>query len=486
MKQPENLQTLQSSNPGSVPLCVDLDGTLIKTDILIESLFALLKRGIFFALLIPFWLLRGKAYLKEQIAARVELDVDLLPYNERFLGYLREQHGAGRPLVLATASHAKFAHKIAEHLGLFTHVLGSDDQNNLSGSRKLEQLRDKFGEQGFDYAGNSRTDLKIWPHARQAILVNPAPGVRSAAERVASVGDVFDEGREGVRGYLRAIRIHQWLKNFLVFVPLVADHQVDNPQLVLQALLGFVAFCLCASSVYLLNDMLDLPADRQHPRKRRRPFAAGTVSIKHGALLIPVLLFAALGITPLLPVEFVAVLATYYVSTLAYSMWLKGKVVVDVLVLAGLYTLRVIAGAAATSIPLSFWLLAFAMFIFLSLSMVKRYSELLGLQNSEKKSIIGRGYEMIDLPTLISLGAASGYTAVLVLALYINSEEVREQYTRPEAIWLICPLLLYWVSLVWVTAGRGKMHDDPVVFAIKHRGSQCIGLLVILILLLAS
>jgi 4-hydroxybenzoate polyprenyltransferase len=470
----------------AVPLCVDLDGTLVRSDLLVESIFALLKRNVLYLFLLPLWLLKGKAFFKQQIAERTELDVTVLPYQAALLDYLRGQRANRRRLILATASNIKIAQQIASHLDLFDQVLASGPTVNLSGQRKLERLRAAFGEKGFDYVGNARVDLKIWPYARQAILVSPKRRLHTACSRLAPVERVFDEKTGGIRAYLEAMRLHQWLKNVLVFVPLAAAHQIGDPQLLLQAVLALLAFGLCASGVYLLNDLLDLPADRHHPRKRNRPFAAGTVPILHGTLLIPVLLLLAVGIAWLLPAEFLSVLVIYYLATLSYSLWLKQVVLLDVLVLAGLYTIRIIAGGAAVSIFPSFWLLAFSMFLFLSLAMIKRYSELRDLQDKGHQKTRGRDYQVTDLSTLISLGSSSGYLAVLVLALYINSADVRELYTRPEGIWLLCPVMLYWVSRMWLVTQRGGMHDDPVIFALKDPISQWLGVLGAITLLLAA
>lgn len=469
-----------------IPLCVDLDGTLIKSDILIESFFALIKRNPLLALLVPFWLLKGKAYLKQQIASRTELDVSTLPFHGDFLEYLRQQHANGRHLVLATASNGKFAEQVAMHLGLFEAVLASDESTNLSANKKLHRLREHYGDKLFDYAGNARADLKIWPHARRAILVNPEAGVQAAAQRLGNVEHCFDDRRAMPRNYLRALRPHQWSKNVLVFIPLFASHQIGDAFLLWSAALAFLAFSLCASSVYLLNDLLDLPADRRHARKKHRPFASGAIHPLNGVLLIPLLIAAAFGIALLLPDQFLLLLAGYFTLTTAYSLWLKSKVLFDVLVLAGLYTLRIIAGATAIAVAPSFWLLAFSMFLFLSLAMVKRYTEVDGLKESGRTSISGRGYQATDLHTLNSLGSSSGYLAVLVLALYINSDDVRRMYSHPQLIWLLCPILLYWVSRLWLAAARGKMHDDPVVFAFRDTVSRWIALISIVIVALAS
>lgn len=471
--------------PSERPLCVDLDGTLVKTDLLVESFFALLRQDFWAVWLIPLWLLAGKARLKQELARRVALDPALLPYNQALLAYLRAEKSRGRVLVLATAADRKPAQAIAAHLGLFERVIASDGVINLSGPRKLGRFVGEYGEGGFDYAANARVDVAIWGHAHEAILVNPERGVQNAVRRVARVGRYIEEGRAGLRGYLQAARIHQWLKNLLIFLPLILAHRLTDPQLLLQAGLAFAAFGACASSVYLLNDLLDLPADRRHPLKRHRPFAAGSISVLHGTLAIPILLMVAVGIALWLPAAFLLALGGYYLLTLAYSLALKRIALIDVLTLAGLYTVRIVAGAAAVCVTTSFWLLAFSVFLFYSLAMVKRFSELHLLQAEGRASADGRDYGVEDLAALKIMGVASGYLAVLVMAFYINSEEVQVLYSRPEAIWLLCPLLLYWISRVWLLGGRGQMPDDPVVFAVEDNTSRGIALLSGLILYLA-
>ena len=469
-----------------VPLCVDLDGTLVKTDLLVESIFALLKQDLLFAFFIPFWLMRGRSYLKDQVARRITIDVSLLPYHESFLDYLKTERKNGRRVILVTASHNNYAHAIANHLKVFEDVMASDDGNNLAGKKKLDRLIQKFGKHGFDYAGNSRVDLPIFHEARKSVLVNPEFGVETRARGIAKIERVFETDHGSLHAYIRAIRPHQWLKNFLVFVPLIAAHEVGNTELIWRSFLAFISFCLCASSVYLLNDLADLASDRAHLRKRHRPFASGSVSIKHGVILIPLLLIAAFAVSLLLPPAFMGTLILYYAITLGYSFWLKRKLMVDVIVLTGLYTVRVLAGSAATAIVPSFWILAFSMYLFLSLAMIKRYSELLDLSNTGKQQSDGRGYVVQDMATIQGLGAASGYISVLVLALYINSNDVRVLYSQPEVIWLLCPVLLYWVSRMWQRAGRGEMHDDPLVFAVKDRISRMLGLAVVIVLVAAS
>lgn len=470
----------------TLPLCVDLDGTLVRTDLLVESIFALIKNDFMHLFLLPLWLLRGKAGFKQKIADRVTLDVTLLPYHDMFLDYLRQEHASGRRLVLATASNVKLAEAVASHHGIFHDVIASTADTNLSGKHKLQRLEHLFGTNGFDYAGNAKEDLAVWASASSGIMVNPEWGVRKAAERGDRNMKLFDD-RDGrlPAHYIRAMRLHQWLKNLLVFIPLLMAHRITEPLLAGQAVLAFFSFGLCASSVYVLNDLLDLPEDRKHRTKRHRPFAAGKIPVIHGVILVPLLLATAFGIAFLLPVKFMAVLAFYYIITLSYSLRFKSAALVDVLLLAGLYTLRIIAGAAAVSVVPSFWLLAFSMFLFLSLALVKRYTELSASKAQGGSTVGGRGYRMADLELLSQFGSASAYTAVLVLALYINSEAVRDLYTYPEIIWLLCPLLLYIIARIWLLARRGELDEDPVVFAIRDRRTQLLSVIGLILLWLA-
>ena len=454
-----------------VPLCVDLDGTLIRTDLLAESAMSLVRRNPLYLLRFGAWLLRGKAHLKREIAQRTEVDVTSLPYDERVLAWLRAE-AAERPRVLCTASDRKFADAVALHVGGFHEVLASDGVNNLSGAAKGEQLSQRFGERAFDYAGNEARDLHVWSRARRAIIVNAPASLMRRASAVSEVERVFERDGGQLRAWLRALRLHQWLKNLLVFLPLLTAHLVLDPDALLRTILAFVSFGLCASGVYLLNDLLDLDADRRHPRKRLRPFAAGTLPITSGLVAAPLLTLAAFALALSISKLFALALAAYYVTTLAYSFGLKRIAMLDTVVLAGLYTIRILAGTAALRIGVSFWLLAFSMFLFLSLAMIKRYTELDTLLKNGDTRSAGRGYAVDDLPLVQSLGSTSGYLAVLVLALYINSTASELLYRHPPVLWLLCPLLLYWISRAWLIAHRGNMHDDPVVFALTDRTSR--------------
>lgn len=469
------------------PLVVDLDGTLLKSDMLLETALVFLHKQPTRFYLPLLWLWRGgKVQLKANLAENVFVDVAHLPFNQAILDWLREEKSQGRSLVLATATHRLYAEKIGEHLGIFDRILATD-QKNLSAERKRDALVDIFGAGGFDYVGNSSDDLAVWKAADAAIVVDPELGVAQRAGALTNDVKVMETRKGVARAWLKQLRVHQWLKNLLIFVPLVAAHKINSLPLLFDAIVAFFLFSLCASSVYLLNDLLDLNEDRAHPRKRFRPFAAGTLSIKSGILVFPLLLLTAIvGSYILLPPSFSVGLAFYYLMTLAYSLFLKRMVIVDVVVLAALYTIRIIAGVLATGLEPTFWMLAFSMFMFLSLALVKRFAELRAVQaKGGNEKISGRGYYSSDLEMLSSLGAASGYLSVMVLALYIQDMPVLHLYSHPQLIWLACPLLLYWISRTWMLTHRGLMHDDPVVFAIKDRVSLLTGALMALVFWLA-
>ena len=469
----------------TTPLCVDLDGTLILSDLLLESTLRLIARNPLYLFMLPLWLLRGRAVLKAEVAARVDLDPAALPYDADLVHWLKSEQATGRSLWLCTAANEHLAGAVADHLGIFDGVLASDAGTNLAGHSKAQRLVERFGERNFDYCGNERRDLAIWRHARGAVVVHGGRALEQQAARVAQVIAIFPPRQGRPRALLRALRPHQWAKNVLIFVPLLAAHRIGDFAALRAVLLAFAAFCLCASSVYILNDLLDLESDRAHPRKSKRPFASGDAPVAAGLGLAPCLLAAATAIALTLPSQFLLVFATYYMLTLGYSIVLKGKLLIDTLTLAGLYTLRIVAGAAAAAVPLSFWLLLFSVFLFLSLAFVKRYAELDSLRRQGKLRAAGRNYHVEDLSILRSLGTAAGYLSVLVLALYINSPDVQMLYHHPKVIWLLCIAMLYWISRIWIVAERGWLHDDPVVYALKDRMSLLTGLVVALTIIVA-
>jgi 4-hydroxybenzoate polyprenyltransferase/phosphoserine phosphatase len=461
------------------PLVVDLDGTLVKTDLLVESLLALLKQQPSCLPMLPVWLARGRAYLKQQIARRVALDAAALPYRNELLQYIKDQRALGRTIVLATAADARYARQVADHVKLFDVVVASDGITNLSGESKRERLVKAFGEKGFDYAGNHRQDLIVWSSARRAIVVDAGPLVHSAAQRLTEVDGVFEHRHRDWSDYLRPLRPEHWLKNLLVVIPLLAAHRYYEMDLVRNTILAFVAFSCCASSGYVINDLLDLGADRHHPRKRLRPFALGDLPLSYGVSLVPCLatlgFIVAATVSPLL----VRVLLIYFSTTLTYSLYAKNVALLDVIILAGLYTMRIMAGSAAIAMWPSYWLLALSTFLFFSLALVKRYGELVIMRRLDGTNAKARGYEMGDGDLLAAMGVASGYVAVLVLALYITSATAQALYGKRHILWFLCPLLLYWISYVWLTAHRGRMPDDPLVFATTDHTSRILGLLVL-------
>lgn len=468
-----------------IPLCVDLDGTLVRTDMLHEAILLLAKRSPATLVALPGWLTRGKAGFKHLVAERVEIDATALPYRAEVLSLIEAARTEGRPVVLATAAPARIAEAVAAHLGLFDSVLSSNQGTNLSAGAKARALVELYGDGGFDYVGNDSADLPVLARARRGYLVSSRSGLRRAAAHGHDAITNLDNPRGGALTWLKALRVHQWLKNLLIFVPLAAAHEAGNHVLLAASVIAFIAFSLCASSVYFLNDLLDLPADRIHRRKRNRPFASGALPIKAGVIVAPLLFAIALGLACLLPMRFLGVLLLYYALTTLYSFFLKRQVVVDVMLLASLYTIRIIAGSAATGIEPSFWLLALSMFVFLGLAMVKRYSEL-RLASATSAPLAGRGYRPDDLPVILALGSASGMVSVLILAMYTQATIVPEMYAAPEWLWLVPPLMLYWITRLWMKAQRGEVDEDPVIFAARDPQSLAVATLMGAAFLLAT
>jgi 4-hydroxybenzoate polyprenyltransferase/phosphoserine phosphatase len=470
-----------SAGSAAVPLCVDLDGTLVRTDMLIEGMLRVAASRHCGTMLRP--LLSGKkAALKRHIAELALCEAAILPYNEGFLAYLREQHANGRPLILVTAADHTIAHAVAAHLGIFDEVIASDGIRNLKGSVKAAALVERFGTGKFAYAGNDASDLLVWREAHSIVLVN-AP--RSVAERARDSGTVeaeFDDRPSRFRSAIKAMRPHQWLKNLLVFVPMIAAHAILEPVAWTGALLIFAAFCATASGIYIINDLSDLSADRLHPRKRNRPFANGALSVQFGVVLATLLLAA--GISFAVAANAVPIIVAYAVTSVGYSLLFKEFPLVDVFILAALYTLRIVGGGVATGHEVSLWLFAFSGFTFLSLALIKRCAELIAISSTEDtKAAARRGYFTADLPILQALGAASAFASSVVLALFVGSDQALTRYAAPEALWAIVPLVLFWQSRLWLVTARGTMHDDPIVYAARDRVSWAVaaGLLVIVI-----
>ncbi len=471
------------------PLYVDMDGTLLSTDVFWELLVRLAKVRPTALLLAPFWLLKGKAFLKQQLSCRVSLNPANLPYHESVVAFVTRERALGRDVILATGSDSRVADLVARHVGVFSTVLASDGTVNLTGDAKLSAILEHAGGAPFDYIGNSAADLPIWRRALRPILVDASSRLEAKVRDASNAAHVLLARTPFLKNFLRMIRAHQWSKNSLLIVPLLLSHRVFDIERIIHVALAFVSFSLAASAVYIVNDLIDLDSDRNHPSKRRRPLAAGSIPIPVAVAFLPIAILASLAIAAsLLPWLFTGILALYLVVTTAYTLKLKRIAIVDVLVLAGLYTLRVLAGGAATSVPVSNWFLAFSMFFFLSLAFVKRYAELrLSRGEGEAQDYLqARGYLLEDAQLLGSVGPASGYLAVVVLILYINSPDVLVLYPRPGALWLIGPLLLYWVTRVWFLAHRRQIHGDPVVFALTDRPSYILAAAIVALLIVGS
>ncbi|MGB8816988.1 MAG: UbiA family prenyltransferase [Rhizobiaceae bacterium] len=460
----------ERSTRNRLPLAVDLDGTVIATDLFWEAFVRAFMSNPLVLFIMPFWLMKGRAFAKERLAARVAIDPAKLPYRSEFLDFLRAQKAAGRTLILATGSHRTYAEAVAAHLGLFDAVMATQGKSNLTAERKRDALVAAYGDGGFDYAGNSKSDLAVFDAASNAVVVAPD---RAALAYQREHGSMLFEGKpQTLKTVFKLLRVHQWAKNILVAVPAVLANDLMNLTTVIEVLRAFAAFSLLASAIYIINDLSDLDADRAHKTKRNRPLAAGTVSISSGLLITTALIAASAAISLWLPLFFQLVLGGYALLTTAYTAALKRMLLIDVLALAGLYTIRVIAGAAATQIDVSFWLLAFSVFFFLSLALVKRYVELDATSETGTQKITGRGYRVVDRQVLAEAGIAATFSSVLVLALYIDSDQVKLLYERPYLIWLLCPIVLYLSLRIWVLARRGEMHEDPVVFILSDWRSQ--------------
>ena len=466
--------TLEIQTPGSRnprPLVVDLDGTLIASDLLIETAFSELGRHPHSLVKMLAALSRGKAALKHRLAAPSAFDPATLPYDPEVLEAIRKARAGGRSVYLASASNRRLVESVADHLGVFDGWFASDETTNLAGIRKAEQLVTTFGERGFDYIGNDAADLPVWEKAATVIAIRAPAGVRKKlALRAAEEVEYLPCSLPNWRTWAKMLRVHQYAKNALVFLPLITSH-LFTLQGFANAVLAFIAFSLCASSIYILNDLVDLQDDRGHRSKCKRPLACGAIPLKHGMAAIPILFLGALAVGSAISLPFLGVLLGYFALTTAYSFALKRMMVVDVITLAALYSVRVIGGAVATSIVVSEWLLAFCMMIFMSLALIKRYVELAARRDANLPDPTSRDYRNSDLDIVAALAAAAGFNAVTIFTLYISSPAVKQLYSHPGILWLVGPLLLFWISRAMMLASRRQMDDDPVVFAIKDRTS---------------
>lgn len=457
-----------SERPGVV--CADVDGTVIATDLLYESLLFALKQDLRLLFFVPLWLLKGRAHLKQRLAERCEgLYLELLPLNGAVISYLKAAAESGQRVFLASASDLQLVNKLAEQFDFVSGVIASDGSQNVKGSAKAQAITATLGGATWEYIGDAQADFAVWREAHGVVCVSANPAFTRKVKAHFPDATILDKERCTPGVVVQALRIHQWMKNVLVFAPLVLAHQWFNLSGWISAIGAGLSFSLCASGVYLLNDLLDLESDRRHPRKRKRPCAAGKLPLSLALGMAPVLFIAAFLIAISVKPHFSLILGIYLLLTTAYSYRLKALALVDIILLAILYTIRIVGGGVATGTHVSQWLLGLSMFVFFSLACVKRFSELLVLQQRKESRTWGRGYSVGDIEQVASFGTASGYISVLVLALYVSSKEVAELYSNPAIIWMACPLLLYWVSRIWLLARRGLIHDDPLVFALQDK-----------------
>lgn len=457
----------------TLPLVIDLDGTLTPTDTLVESVAQLVKRNPLNIFRVLFWLLfaGGKAEFKQRVAENVGFSAIRLPWREDFIAWLRSQRDSGRQIILATAAHESIATEVSRKLRLFDGVIATNGAANLKGAAKLAAIQELVGDR-FAYAGDSRADLAIWGSASTAILVDVSRSTSKRAHHLAAVEKEFIYPAASTRVWLRALRVHQWIKNVLLLVPMCAAFAFYDLKKDAMVLLAILAFSMAASATYIMNDIWDLASDRQHPRKRARPFASGELSLLHGVGVAFALLALAVILAWWISPQFGSMLLAYIFLTTWYSWTLKKYVLIDVIMLAMLYTFRVLAGAVATDIVLTPWLLAFCIFIFFSLALVKRCAELVTLRESGKVGVHGRDYQVGDLAVLWPLGVGASLCSVVVFGLYIGTPGAAMQYANANVLWAVGIGLLYWISRLWIKTARGEMHDDPIVFAMRDAGCR--------------
>jgi len=471
----------------SVPLVVDLDGTLIKTDMLTESTLEAFRGPLKRLSQLALGLIQGKAQFKFAAAKEFNLDIATLPFRREVLELIYSRKKAGDEVVLATAATVAIANQIANQLGIFSVVLSSTQTSNLSGSNKAVALVELYGVGGYDYVGDSIKDLPVWRNARKRYFAGKSSRATRAFNKLNNGVRLLEVEEVGnVYRWARALRLHQWVKNLLIFAPAVAAHKLFEPGVATHLGLSFLSFGLLASAIYLLNDIVDLQSDRRHPTKKSRPIASGQISIVRAVIAAFALVLSSLVLGLALPIGFIFSLLGYFVVTSLYSLLLKRFLLVDVITLSGLYTLRIVAGGLAAGIPVSSWLLAFSFFIFVSLSFVKRSSELASHADRDKNLANGRAYKIRDLPTVNALGVAAGLVGVLVFALYLDSDTVKDLYGTSQALWFAVPVLTFWISWVWVRAGRGEVSEDPILFALKDRASLLSGFAFLAIFIIAQ
>jgi 4-hydroxybenzoate polyprenyltransferase len=427
--------------------------------------------------LIPLWLLRGKAFAKKKLAEAGLIDPSRLPYNNDLIAFLQKEREDGRKLVLVTASDKQAALPIAEHLHIFDDVIASDGNNNLKGKVKSSKLMNVFGEKEFIYAGNDNSDLHVWRNAQSAIMVNTSRGLSKAVRSFVPVMQEFAGKGNTLKALVKALRPYQWVKNILVFVPIAVSEQPLDLEAFVATCLMFVALCLGASGLYLINDLMDLETDRGHPVKRRRPFASGLLPLRYG-FVAPVMVAAASAIALSISLRCLVIVLLYMLISLLYSTFLKKQPLIDVFCLALLYTVRIIGGGFSSGVHISIWLLNFSGFFFLALAFLKRYAEYMNNGVGTELQHTRRGYNNADHEMLQIMGIGSSLISAVVFSLYINTAKAYHIYHHPATLWGIVPVVVYWQFRLWFAAGRGQMHDDPILYSLKDWVSYiCVSLI---------
>ena len=471
----------ESISNDKTPLCVDLDGTLIKLDTLHQAILLLIRRKPSTLFLLPQWIRKGRAFTKNEVARRQSLNVKNLPYNNKLLSYIKSEKNKGRTIILVTASNYRTAEAVSKHLGCFDEVLSSSKSMNLFGSVKRDILKEKYNT--FDYVGDSISDLPIWAVSRKKILVNPS---RKTLKKQSS--DLLIVDKDPVSQSIpKTLRVHQWIKNLLLFLPILLAHQLNTTFLITDAVFSFFSFSLAASAIYIINDLFDLEADQSHPRKKYRPFAAGNIQIIQGVFFSPLLLIGSIILSSFLPVSFLYIIFLYILLTSLYSVYFKQLFGWDVILLTILYNMRIIAGGSVTNTPISLWLLIFSILFFLALAIVKRCIELKELSSNYRSNSNqrGRGYKVTHYNLLCKIGVITSISSTIVLIGYLLSNKVVQLYQSPFYLWLIIPLVAFWFLRLWKRVTQGNLHDDPLVFAITDIQTYITGILTILLVYFA-
>ena len=471
----------------SIPLCVKLEGAVLRTGTTAELALALVRRrpSMLFGLL--GWLCLGLAEFKARVADEAAFDPAGLPYRWPFLAFLRREGSTGRPIILVTRARSRIAHAIANHLGLFSDIIEIDHGDDAPrGVTIAKILCARFGSGEFDFAGSGDLDIPVWRTARRSVIVAPSPRLLKNSIWNSQTADILCPDDRGTGRYIDAVRPGRWIKNLLIFIPLLNFAGPIGPQFVVRAYLAFCAYCLVASAGYVANDLIDLVADRRHITKKKRVLASGRLSITRGAFLFAGLVAAGFGLALFLSPLLAGWMAVYLALSLSYSLWVKKTLMIDVFVLTALYMHRILTGFILAAVLPTFWQMLFAGFFFLGVAMLARYGELKAARLSGTgKATRARAYRAGDLDILAGFGLASGYLSAFILALYALTPEANLLFRSPVALWDLCPLLAYWISRVWTNARRGRIPDDPILFALGDPVSGALALATLGIILVA-